>query len=280
MTLKQKIQLGYIRANLRILSVISKKRAAAKALKLFCTPFDSEKYPTSPLFETAEILKFSIDNKNVVGYRWNHPQPKKLLIIHGFQSRAKKFDPYISVMMKKGYEVLAFDAHAHGESEGKQTNVLEYKKMIETIDNKYGPINAYMAHSFGGLAVSLALEDIRHTEQTRLVLIAPVTETSSSVDQLFGFLRLKASLRKVFESLILSIGGKPVAWLSVSRAITNIKARVLWIHDEDDDITPLKDVQPLLNAHLPHVKFMITKGWGHRRIYREEKVIQAISDFL
>ncbi len=269
-----------MRTSLRILSTVSKKRAAKKALRLFCTPFNKSTKRTSPLFNNAEKLQFHIDNKKVSGYRWNHPQPKKLLIIHGFQSSAKKFERYITLMIAKGYEVLAFDAQAHGDSEGTQINVLEYKMLIEEIFHRYGPIDAFIAHSFGGLAVSLALEDISHTNQTQLVLIAPATETSTAVDVLFDYLKLKDTLRQDFDNLIMSIGGKTVQWLSISRAIKNIKASILWIHDEDDDITPLKDVQPLIQHGYPNIEFMITKGWGHRRIYHEEKVIEAIMSFL
>ncbi len=280
MKLKEKIIIGYLRTSLRLLSAISKKHAAKRALRLFCTPFSKSKKRISPLFDEAEKLQFHIDNKKVTGYRWNHPQLKKFLIIHGFQSSAKKFERYVLPMINKGYEVLAFDAPAHGDSEGKQINVLQYKKMIKEIFTKYGPIDAFMAHSFGGLAVSLALEDISHTNHTRLVLIAPATETSTAVDLLFDYLKLKDNLREDFENLIISVGGKTVQWLSISRAIKNIKARILWIHDEDDDITPLKDVQPLIRSQYPNIEFMITKGWGHRRIYHEEKIINAVTKFL
>ncbi len=278
--LKDQIAIGYTRTSLRILSVISKELAAKKALRLFCTPFSKSTKKISPLFKDAEKLHLYIDNKKVTGYRWNHPQSKKFLVIHGFQSSAKKFERYITPMIKKGYEVLAFDAQAHGDSEGKQINVLEYKMLITEIFKEYGPIDAFMAHSFGGLAVSLALEEISHNNQTRLVLIAPATETSTAVDLLFNRLKLKDNLREDFENLIVSIGGKTVQWLSISRAIKNIKARILWIHDEDDDITPLKDVQPLIRSGYPNIKFMITKGWGHRRIYHQEEVIEAVKTFL
>jgi len=280
MKLKEKVAVGYMRANLKLLAAISKRRAAQKALRLFCTPFNQSKRKTTPLFHQAEKLQFQLENKKVTGYRWNHPQPKKFLIIHGFQSSAKKFENYIVPMIHKGYEVLAFDAYAHGESEGTQINVLEYKRLIEDIYKKYGPIDAFMAHSFGGLAIILALENIPHTKETRLALIAPATETSSAVDLLFSYLRLNKNIRKEFEDLIVEIGGKTVHWLSISRAIKNIEASILWIHDEEDDITPLKDVKPLIEAGFPNIKFMITKGWGHRRIYHEQKVMDAITAFL
>ncbi len=97
------------------------------------------------------------------GWRWNHPAERKLLILHGYESSVTNFDRYIRPLIKKGYEVLAFDAPAHGRSGGKKITAPLYKRMIQEIHKKYGPVQSYMAHSFGGLAVSLALEEISHT---------------------------------------------------------------------------------------------------------------------
>ena len=52
--------------------------------------------------------------------------PKKFLILHGFESSAFNFDRYIKPMIKLGYEVVAMDAPAHGKSEGKTINLLDY----------------------------------------------------------------------------------------------------------------------------------------------------------
>src|ERR1044072_8500767 len=101
MKLKDKLAVGYIRVNLRLLAAISKRRAAKKALRLFCTPMDQRNTISTPLFQQAEKLQLQINNKKVIGYRWNHPQAKKFLIIHGFQSAAKKFERYIKPMINK-----------------------------------------------------------------------------------------------------------------------------------------------------------------------------------
>lgn len=278
--LRQKIAVGYLRAHVRMLAAISSRKAAEKAFKIFCTPFNRSTIRTSPLFERAEKLRLIIDNKKVAGYRWNHPQPKRLLILHGFQSSAKNFERYILPMTQKGYEVMAFDAPAHGESEGKQTNVLQYKAMIEEINNQYGPVDAFMGHSFGGLAACLALEAISHSSKTKLVLIAPATETSTAILSLYKVLQLNEETRREFENLIEDVGGRPVAWYSVVRALKNIQAAILWCHDENDDVTPIDDIQPVINAQYANIKFFITKGLGHRRIYHDASVLKAVTAFL
>jgi fermentation-respiration switch protein FrsA (DUF1100 family) len=60
----------------------------------------------------------------------------------------------------------------------------------------------------------------------------------------------------------------------------HIKASVLWVHDEDDQVTPLKDVEKLILQQPPNVEFLITKGLGHNRIYRDNEVKRKIFSFL
>jgi pimeloyl-ACP methyl ester carboxylesterase len=137
-----------------------------------------------------------------------------------------------------------------------------------------------MAHSFGGLAVSLALEEISHTENYRLVLIAPATETRTAIDTFFHFLQLDPSLRPEMERIIVMTGGVSSDWYSIRRAMKHIKAQVMWFHDEDDEITPLKDVLKVKEENHPNIEFVFTSGLGHRRIYRDNKVTKAVIDFL
>ncbi len=52
----------------------------------------------------------------------------------------------------------------------------------------------------------------------------------------------------------------------------NISARVLWFHDEDDELTPLHDALMIKQDNHSNVEFVITAGLGHRNIYRDNKV--------
>jgi hypothetical protein len=55
---------------------------------------------------------------------------------------------------------------------------------------------------------------------------------------------------------------------------------VLWIHDEDDKITPIKDVIKVKEDGHSHIQFIFTNGLGHQKIYRDHTVKKAILDFL
>ena len=69
----------------------------------------------------------------------------------------------------------------------------------------------------------------------------------------------------------LDLGGHSLEWYSVGRAIKNINAQVLWLHDEDDDQTPVRDALKVKKKILANVKFLITKGLGHSNIYNDKR---------
>lgn len=266
---------------MNLLAVLSTRQAAVAALKIFCTPFYRSRKPLAPVFGKAEKLTLRFNEHTVRGHRWNKGGAKRVLILHGFESSSNNFDRYITPMVNRNFEVLAFDAPAHGRSSGRQITLPEYVETIAEIYRQYGPIDSFMAHSFGGLALALFLETIPHNEHTRAVLIAPATETRSAFDSFFRFLQLSGKVRKEFEKLVREKSGvDPNSHFSINRAISQIQASILWIHDQEDEVTPFADVIPVQEKHLSNITWMVTKGLGHKKIYRENKVVKAVVGFV
>ena len=278
--MRRQLALSYIRTKFKLLSALSKKKAATKAFQLFCTPQYRNKKKLPQVFEKAEKINFLLDGNEIQGYRWNHPADKKLLILHGYESSVINFERYIKPLAKTGFEVLAFDAPAHGRSSGKQINAVAYKNFILHINNEYGPIRNFITHSFGGLALSLALEEMEHDEKTKIVFIAPAAETTTAVNSFFKFLQLDKEVRKEFDQIICAMSGYPPEWFSIRRIAKNIKARVLWLQDKDDLMTPLSDVEPIIVENYPNFQFIISEGLGHRRIYRDNNSFRSILKFF
>ncbi|MDB5200889.1 MAG: alpha/beta fold hydrolase [Ferruginibacter sp.] len=281
MNVQKKFALQFIRTKLNVLGLLSDRKAGEVAFKLFCTPLPIPAEKQKDHFHSAEKLAFTVDGKTIRGYRVNHPRPHKILLLHGFSSTCQNFHRFVAPLVAQGYEVLAFDAPAHGKSEGKTVNAVDYANMILKAVELYGPIHSFLAHSFGGMAISLALERMPHSPKTKVVLIAPATETTTAIDTAFSFIGInKPALRKSMDEIIFSISGEHSEWFSIRRAMKNIKASVLWIHDEDDDVTPLSDALKVKEDAWPNVRFIITKGLGHRKIYRDATVKKALLSFL
>jgi pimeloyl-ACP methyl ester carboxylesterase len=280
MTFKQRLALAYIRTKFSLLSSFSKKKAAASALDLFRTPQTRNTKLPSQIFDKAEKLQFDIEGVTVHGYSWNHNVLKKVLIIHGFESSVVNFDHFVFPLMDKGYGVVAFDAPGHGRSGGTMISAPLFADMITMICEKYGPVQSFMAHSFGGLTLSMALENMDNNENFKVVFIAPLTELKTAAESFFHLLKLDGKVQREFDERITDMGGHPLEWYSIRRAIKNIKAQVLWLHDEEDEQTPLRDALKVKKDNPPNVKFLLTKGLGHSQIYTDRKIVQEIIDFL
>ena len=281
MKIQQKLAIGFFRTKINMLNLVNRKWAAQQAVRLFCTPMMKSTYKGKIIPPHAERLQFSFNGSLIKGFRFNHPQKKKVMLLHGFSSSAFNFFKYVEPLEHKGYEVLAFDAPAHGESEGNTVNAVDYSEMIKKVINLYGPVDAFIGHSFGGIAISLAIEQLPHDANTKIVLIAPATETVTAIEGAFNMLGIRNNtIRQEFDKIIFETSGKEVSWYSIRRAMNHISASVLWIHDEDDDITPLSDALQVKADGHPNIRFLITKGLGHRKIYRDEDTVNAVVKFL
>ena len=124
------------------------------------------------------------------------------------------------------------------------------------------------------------LETIPHDAQTRVVFLAPATETVTAIDSFFHFLHLNDDIREEFDEIVFRKGNLRAEHYSIKRAAKNIRAKILWIHDEEDEMTPLRDALKVKDDNHDHIEFVITKGYGHRRLYRENKVVKQVMDFL
>jgi len=280
MKVKQKVLMKYLSARLNILALISKEKAAEKAIEFFSTPKFKKKKDNPPVFEQGRRQVLELNEKKIKGYQWNPESEKKVLILHGFESNSRNFFRYIEELIKRNFQVVAFDAPAHGKSDGKTIILPEYVEMIELLHQKFGPFQYYMAHSFGGIALTHFLEKTPHLPTDKIALIAPATETLTAINLYFKAFNLNEEIRPAFFKLIQEKTGHPAEYFSINRAIENIQAKVKWYHDKQDYITPLADIKKTIEKKLPNIEFSISNGLGHNRIYREETIVQDVIEFL
>lgn len=279
MTKTQQMMLSFFKTKIRLASMASVRWGAQIAFDMFSTPYRRSKKPKPSIFKQAENIKLNVNGCLINGYKWNAQASKQILILHGFESRAYKFDMYIHPLLKNGWGITAMDAKAHGRSEGKQIILPDYVAMIEKLEHQFGKFSAYFAHSFGGIAVSLYLEKMKN-EKAKLVLVAPATETDTAIKLFSKIVGLKDQVRLAINELVLEKSGKPIDFYSIKRIIPKLENQILWLHDRNDKITPLSDVQPLIDSSPTNVTFFITDGLGHSKIYKDSMVIDKVVDFL
>jgi len=282
LSLAQRLGINYYRTKIKMLNSVSTQAAAKATLDIFTKPYANTRKKDTPLFKHAKRFFFHSEGTQLMGYHFTSDKPagKKLLIIHGFAGSCRAFEKFITPSLKKGYDVYTFDAPAHGLSHGKRLNALMYREAILEMMKLHGPFDAYIGHSLGGLSLMLALEQMPHPVAPKAVLIAPATESTTAADNFFSMLQLPAEIRTAFEKLIEDMKSQPLSWYSVSRVLPIVAANILWVHDEDDPTTPIKDVWPVAEIKPPNVQFHFTRGLGHSKIYRENEVKKLVVDFL
>ncbi|SJZ51328.1 alpha/beta hydrolase [Sediminibacterium ginsengisoli] len=286
MKLAQRVVIGYYRTKLRTIGMLSPDKAAASAFRLFCTPYPGSRLrKMPPLFHKALKVSLPVNGLKVKGFHWTSratPNGKKVLIVHGFSSQSYKFEKYVSLLTQEGFEVFAFDAPAHGESEGSQINAILYRDTIIGIEKSFGPFDGIIAHSLGALSTTLAMEQLSQpvNPDKKIVLIAPATETTTAFDHFCKMLRIRAEVKSLFAQVIEKVANQPLNYYSASRIVPLLPMQVLWIHDKQDAICPFDDTLPVRETPPQNLQFIATDGLGHNRIYHDKEVKNQVIRFL
>lgn len=247
-------------------------------------PYPKYKKKKAPaIFHQAKPLTVTLsDGIQLKGYEWTSQKSnnKTILISHGYASYGYKFEQYVAPLLKRGFRVLIFDAPGHGLSQGKYINILLYLNAIAQIIKSVGPVDHFIGHSLGGIALAMLAETIPNPEQHKFVLIAPATKTTTSFNNYFDLMRFSEIIKTAFLAHAATLTTHPITHFEADRAIENYKGPVLWVHDAEDKVCPYKDLINFQEKATKNINFLITKGLGHNKVYKTQAVIDKIVAFL
>jgi pimeloyl-ACP methyl ester carboxylesterase len=287
----ERMYLQYLRTKFTTLGMVSPPVAGKLAFNLFCTPYPKFKKRKAPaIFHQANKIQVKVNGDGIHndgisilnGFEWPPHQSsgKTLLIVHGYASCAYKFEQYIQPLLKMGYRVLCFDAPGHGLSQGKYINIVNYQQAIHEIIKHHGPIDYFIGHSLGAITLSMIAETIENPSAHKFVLIAPATKTTSTFERFFNMMHFKEVVRKAFIAEMGKHTHQPISYFEADRALQKYTGPLLWVHDEEDLVCPYKDLKDFQNKAPENIKFLITKGLGHNKVYKTQAVIDKIMAFL
>ena len=263
----------------KILQFFSIKLTTLYLARLFTTPI-KHKVPKREL----EMDKNSIQkrilipdvNKEIVVYKYGKSD-KKILLVHGWSGRGTQLVKFADAFVDKGYETISFDAPAHGKSSGNSTIMTEFIAAIIEIDKNFGPFEAAVGHSLGGMALLNAIK--KGLRINRLTIIGSGDKVKDILYDFVSKLELKSEfsshLRQHFEKKY----NEPMENYSAHSAAKTVEIPVLVIHDENDYEVP---VETSINIHdnLKNGELLITQHLGHRKILGNPFVIEKTVEFI
>ena len=248
-------------------------------IKLFFTPFNFEapvKEKKSVTFGEQFIITAA--GKKIQCYKWGTGD-KVVLLIHGWAGRATQFRRFIKPLLAAGYQVIGFDGPAHGQSEGRTTNILEFEETLQVLYKQIGVPDAIIAHSFGGPVTLVSA--MNGLPVKTVVTIASPTIGEEILNSYMHVLGGTEKTKAYFKKEVIKRTGKSFDEFSSLYAIQKIKQPVnmLLVYDEDDQEISMDHPKALMEV-FPQAKLISTSGLGHNRLLKDSHVIEQIVTYI
>lgn len=214
-------------------------------------------------------------------------QGKKILITHGWISRAAYMVRLIKTLHQQGYDVYALDFPAHGDSKGLQLPWPDAVVILKEIINQHGPFYGVIGHSFGGSMLLNALNLAGQLPEWQLinkperaVLIASPTHMRNPINSIarrfklsgHGYLQLRQLIRQQTE-IDLNL-------IRLRHFITQSPdIPFLCIHGEQDETINTKESVDFCKQYK-NANLALLKDADHVSVLMDQRVEQLVCDFF
>jgi len=262
----------------KFIQFFSPTLATSFANKLFRTPVKFPKPEREKMmWESAQkkrIKVTALDKEiDVLEYGYS---PKKVLLVHGWAGRSTQLFMVADKLLEKGFMTYSFDATAHGNSDGKHSNLLEFMDCIQEINQQFGPFTSAVGHSLGGMAVYATANEL---ELKNFVTIGAGNKISIVINRFIENLSLKSKIAKRLKKHYDTKFNMDIDNYSSENQAKGIKVPVLIVHDSlDGDVS----VRCAFNIRqkLENGTLLITEGLGHTKILRDKATVSEVVNFI
>ena len=263
----------------QFLQFIATPLASRFVIKLFQSPMKHQLPEREQImFKSAikERLKIGGINKEIQVYKYGYSK-KKVLLLHGWAGRGTQMFTIADKLLEHKRMVISIDGPSHGLSDGKRTNMPEFIESIKVIQEKYGPFEAAIGHSFGGMVLLKSVASFLSIE--KLIVMGTADDVEEIIHDLTKKLQLKVTTANYVLRKLERQFKTPLKTLTSSVSAKAIKIPTLVIHDTDDKEVPVSCAYKI-RQNLEYGKILITHKLGHQRILKDNAVQEHVIDFL
>jgi pimeloyl-ACP methyl ester carboxylesterase len=285
-----------IRLALRSVAALSPDIAGRAAFRLFATtpgrrPRTAKERELLARSEgwmrQAERVQLAFEGGTAVAHRFAARPCQafsgRVLVVHGWGSRAAYLSALTEGLVAAGHEVVALDLPGHGAAGGRTLTLPLAVKAIDAAWQRFGGFDYFCGHSFGGASLACAasglVPSVPAHRPRRLVTIGSPSEMTWLFKDLGRFLKLAPKAQDALERHVERIAGAPLSAFDAANGAGRLKTPMLVIHAEDDKEVPALHARRYAAAGA-NVTLEWANGFGHRRIVSAEPVIDRIVGFF
>lgn len=271
--------LSFYRIWIQLLFFIAPNKAAWRVLMLFATPrIRKSREREIEALAKATAKDISVNGKRIRTYNWGNAAPE-VLLVHGWEGRAGNMAGFALEFEKRGISSLAFDAPAHGDSEGKRSTLFAYADVMAEIFAQHPSIRILVSHSFGSAASVYTLARKEHSVK-QLVLLSTPDNLIDAFNEFYALLKLKPKQQERIYKFFEANFGYKASELQVSRdaSRTNVEQAVL-LHDRNDSQIPFANALKVSDA-WPMLKLIPLQDVGHYRMLWNDEVMRIVFEEL
>lgn len=259
-----------------ILALFSKKLAAEQAFTVYCSPRKGRVIDLQADFlNEAKDQLISIGGIKIQVYRWKGSK-ETVLLMHGWESNSFRWKNLIDYLQKEDYNVIAFDAPAHGNSSNKSWNVPIYADCAHRIITLYEP-QFLIGHSLGGMAALFMQYSYPNTSISKIITIGAPSEFTQLMGYYKNLLGLSKRVMNGLNDYFKFHFGLEIKEFSTAILAKEIRIEGLLFHDRIDPITPYISSEKV-HLNWKNSTLISTSGFGHSM--HQEEVNLKILDFL
>lgn len=270
---------SYILYTGKFLTAVSPLIASRFAARMFLTPFRyklPQREKEMDCNSRQETLRVPSINRDIVVYHYGD-SPRKILLVHGWSGRGTQLAVMAKVLKEAGFGIISFDAPGHGKAPGKISMMPFFVEAVKFIESNYGPFEAAIGHSLGGMASLRAVKDGFSIK--KLVVIGTANSVTHITKDFARNMKLNDRVAERMKDYLDRKFRRDMDSFSGAVSARKVKVPTLVIHDKDDVDVPVRSAYEIAE-NLENGELMITEKQGHRRILGNENVINRILRFL
>ena len=261
---------------LNLASYLSKSYAGNKAILLFSTPRGIKITEHQRDFlDTAFKEELWHNEAAIMTYRWLGNK-ETILLAHGWESNASRWQNLITTLKSKGYNIVALDAPAHGKSGSTSFNAILYSEYINIVVKRFKP-SIIIGHSVGGMASALFQHNYQNEHIQKLILLGAPSNFVDVLDRYSNMLGYNQRIRMQMNATIVERFGNHPETYSTAKFLKNIQSKGLIIHDAEDKIIPYNDALQIKDS-FKNSTLITTRGLGHS--LNNDTIVSHINAFI